>query len=80
MWIQRVIEETCFFPIHPPPLTSVLWTELNPRTVSDFLCHPLLASRKTPDIHDYIIMAFPPCPQAGLGEGKTGLTLNYLYF
>ena len=80
MCIGRVIEETGFFSIPSPPLTLIPWTELNPSTVPDFLCHPLLASRKTPDIHDYIIVAFPPCPEAGSGDGKTGLTLNCLYF
>lgn len=56
------------------------WTELKTHTVPDFLCHPLLASRKTLDIHDYIIMAFSPCPEAGSGDANTRLTLNYLYF
>lgn len=65
MCIGRVIEETGFFSIPSPPLTLIPWTELNPNTVPDFPCHPLLASRKTPDIHDYIIVAFPPCPEAG---------------
>lgn len=63
----------------PTYIPSVPWTELRPNTAGDFLCHPLLTSRKTPDIHDYIIVAFPSCPEAGLGDGKTGLTLNYLY-
>lgn len=80
MCIGRVIEETGFFSIPSPPLTLIPWTELNPNTVPDFPCHPLLASRKTPDIHDYIIVAFPPCPEAGSGDGKIGLTLNCLYF
>lgn len=69
-----------FFSLPLPPPTSIPRTELNPGTAPDFLCHPLLASRKTPDIHDYIIVAFSPCPEAGSGDGRTELTLSYLYF
>ena len=71
--VQGGLLKKQFLSRYLPPIPQ---TELRPSTVPDFLCHLLLVSRKTPDIHDYIIVAFSPCLEAGSGDGKTGLTLN----